>query len=102
MIFHILSSGLDTFLSLIVGFARVSEDKTSVIIPDYSGNRFFQTLGNIQIDGTAGLFFVDYNSGDALYITGDAFNYFDEAKNIFPPFSRITVISVSLLFVTIM
>lgn len=79
-----------------VGFVRVSQDKCSVVIPDYSGNRFFQTLGNIQLEGTAGATWIDYESGDALFMTGKAKNYFDDdAKRIFPPFSRITIISVS-------
>lgn len=36
------------------GFVRVMEDGLSVVIPDYSGNRLFQSLGNIHSDGLAG------------------------------------------------
>lgn len=41
-------------------------------IPDYAGNRYFNTLGNILSSGRAGLLFVDVNSGDLLQLTGHA------------------------------
>jgi uncharacterized protein len=53
------------------GFVRVSEDGT-LTIPDFSGNLFFATLGNILVNGKAGLMFADYKNGDILQMTGDA------------------------------
>ncbi|MBK1836716.1 pyridoxamine 5'-phosphate oxidase family protein [Azospirillum sp. YIM B02556] len=53
------------------GFVRVAEDGT-LTIPDFNGNLFFSTLGNIVLNGKAGLVFVDYESGDMLQMTGDA------------------------------
>lgn len=41
-------------------------------IPDYSGNRFFNTLGNFLVTPRAGLTFVDFETGDLLQMTGDA------------------------------
>ncbi|MBX5219513.1 2Fe-2S iron-sulfur cluster binding domain-containing protein [Rhizobium sp. NLR9b] len=53
------------------GFVRVADDG-SLTIPDFDGNLFFATLGNILLNGKAGLVFVDYTSGDMLQMTGDA------------------------------
>jgi uncharacterized protein len=53
------------------GFVRVAEDST-LTIPDFAGNLFFATLGNILMNGKAGLVFVDFETGDLLQLTGDA------------------------------
>lgn len=53
------------------GFVRVAEDGT-LTIPDFDGNLFFNTLGNIVLNGKAGLLFVDFASGDMLQMSGDA------------------------------
>ncbi|WP_058968963.1 2Fe-2S iron-sulfur cluster-binding protein [Type-D symbiont of Plautia stali] len=53
------------------GFVRVDDDGL-LTIPDFNGNLFFSTLGNIHQNGKAGLLFVDYHSGDTLQMTGDA------------------------------
>ncbi|WP_239002906.1 FAD-binding oxidoreductase [Rhodovastum atsumiense] len=53
------------------GFVRVAEDGT-LTIPDFDGNLFFATLGNIWLNGKAGLVFVDFGTGDVLQMTGDA------------------------------
>ena len=53
------------------GFVRIAEDGT-LTIPDFNGNLFFSTLGNILLNGKAGLVFIDYASGDMLQMTGDA------------------------------
>ncbi|KAI9841725.1 MAG: hypothetical protein M1838_003441 [Thelocarpon superellum] len=55
------------------GFVRVISNKAQnvqVIWPEYSGNRLYQTLGNLANTPVAGLCFPDYRSGDVLYITG--------------------------------
>ncbi|MBX2856923.1 MAG: pyridoxamine 5'-phosphate oxidase family protein [Rhodobacteraceae bacterium] len=53
------------------GFVRIAEDG-ALTIPDFSGNLFFNTLGNILSTGKAGLLFVDFDNGDALQLTGEA------------------------------
>ncbi|RVT93049.1 pyridoxamine 5'-phosphate oxidase family protein [Sphingomonas crocodyli] len=53
------------------GFVRVAEDGL-LTIPDFDGNLFFSTLGNILLNGKAGLVFADYATGDMLHMTGDA------------------------------
>ncbi|EGD98956.1 oxidoreductase [Trichophyton tonsurans CBS 112818] len=55
------------------GFVRVlSNDSTGAVIvyPEYSGNRLYQTLGNLQTTPLAGYAFPDFDLGHILYITG--------------------------------
>lgn len=51
------------------GFVRVKPDG-SLVMPDYSGNAFFNTLGNFVLNPRAGLVFADFASGDVLQISG--------------------------------
>ena len=53
------------------GFVRVDADGT-LTIPDFAGNNFFNTLGNIRTNPKAGLVFVDFAGGDLLQLTGGA------------------------------
>lgn len=53
------------------GFVRVSDARTFVA-PDYRGNQFFNTLGNLAVDPRAGLLFVDFEHGDLLYVAARA------------------------------
>jgi len=53
------------------GFVRVSDDG-ALTIPDFAGNLFFNTLGNIAVNGKAGLVFADFDTGNLLQLTGDA------------------------------
>lgn len=55
------------------GFVRVlSNDPNGAVFvyPEYSGNRLYQTLGNLRTNPRAGYVFPDFQTGDALYITG--------------------------------
>lgn len=53
------------------GFVRVGGDGV-LTIPDFAGNLFFNTLGNILANGKAGLVFADFETGDLLQLSGDA------------------------------
>ncbi|HVK89897.1 MAG TPA: pyridoxamine 5'-phosphate oxidase family protein [Mycoplana sp.] len=53
------------------GFVRV-DDGDRLTIPDFVGNRHFNTLGNLLLNGRAGLLFMDFDTGDLLQMTGDA------------------------------
>lgn len=56
------------------GFVRVlsNDDSGAVIVyPEYSGNRLYQTLGNLQTTPLAGLAVPDFDTGDVLYFTGE-------------------------------
>ena len=55
------------------GFVRIlSNDESGVtlVYPEYSGNRLYQTLGNLRTTPRAGITFPDFDTGDVLYITG--------------------------------
>jgi ferredoxin-NADP reductase/predicted pyridoxine 5'-phosphate oxidase superfamily flavin-nucleotide-binding protein len=52
------------------GFVRVGEDDV-LTIPDFAGNLFFNTLGNLLVNPKAGLVFPDFETGDLLQLTGD-------------------------------
>jgi predicted pyridoxine 5'-phosphate oxidase superfamily flavin-nucleotide-binding protein len=49
------------------GFVRVDADGT-LTMPDFFGNFFFNTLGNIAVNPRAGLLFADFDNGDLLYL----------------------------------
>lgn len=52
------------------GFVRV---KNGVLtIPDFTGNQFFNTLGNLLANPKAGLVFADFATGDLLQMSGEA------------------------------
>jgi ferredoxin-NADP reductase/predicted pyridoxine 5'-phosphate oxidase superfamily flavin-nucleotide-binding protein len=53
------------------GFVRIDDDG-GLTIPDFSGNLFFNTLGNFLLNPRAGLVFVDFRTGDLLQMTGRA------------------------------
>ena len=50
------------------GFVSVRGD--TLIVPDFRGNRFFNTLGNLLGDPRAGLLFIDFATGDLLQLQG--------------------------------
>ncbi|RFU36294.1 hypothetical protein B7463_g97, partial [Scytalidium lignicola] len=55
------------------GLVRVvsNESEGAVIVyPEYSGNRLYQTLGNLRATPLAGLAVPDFDTGDVLYLTG--------------------------------
>ncbi|KAL3421731.1 oxidoreductase FAD-binding domain-containing protein [Phlyctema vagabunda] len=55
------------------GFVRIlsnEPDQVTLVYPEYSGNRLYQTLGNLQTTPKAGLVFPNFDTGDVLYVTG--------------------------------
>jgi predicted pyridoxine 5'-phosphate oxidase superfamily flavin-nucleotide-binding protein len=52
------------------GFVQLldTEKGTRLLVPDYSGNGFFNTLGNLALDPRAGLLFVDFEHGHLLQL----------------------------------
>ena len=52
------------------GFVHV--DGNALVIPDYAGNLYFNTLGNLLTNPRAGLAFVDFETGDLLQMSGRA------------------------------
>jgi predicted pyridoxine 5'-phosphate oxidase superfamily flavin-nucleotide-binding protein len=50
------------------GFVRVNGD--TLTIPDFAGNRYFNTLGNMLVDPRAALLIPDFVTGDILHVQG--------------------------------
>ncbi|SFG54726.1 pyridoxamine 5'-phosphate oxidase family protein [Sulfitobacter dubius] len=81
------------------GFVRLYEagyGDTYLVLPDHSGNRFYQSLGNIETDPQVGLVFPDFDTGEVLYITGEAENLLGaDADALMPRTSLLTRIKVT-------
>lgn len=50
------------------GFVRVVGSR--LMVPDFHGNHFFNTLGNLLEDPRASLLFIDFETGDLLHLWG--------------------------------
>jgi predicted pyridoxine 5'-phosphate oxidase superfamily flavin-nucleotide-binding protein len=53
------------------GFLGIDRDG-AIVVPDFRGNGFFQTIGNLLAFPRAGLLIPDFASGDLLQLTGAA------------------------------
>jgi uncharacterized protein len=53
------------------GFVEVIDDR-HLAFPDYAGNNHFNTIGNLVMDPSVGLLFVDFERGSLLQISGTA------------------------------
>lgn len=49
-----------------------------LLIPDYPGNGYFNTLGNLLLNPKAGLLFMDFQNGDVLQLSGWCDIVFDQ------------------------
>ena len=61
------------------GFVRFLGENV-LEFPDYSGNTLFNTLGNVAINPSAGLLFLDFEGGGTLQLTGEAQIVWDAAR----------------------
>ncbi|WP_133010667.1 pyridoxamine 5'-phosphate oxidase family protein [Marinomonas flavescens] len=61
------------------GFVTISNDN-KLVIPDYSGNNFFNTIGNLLLDPLIGLLFIDFDTGSLLQLSGRAKIDWDSEK----------------------
>ena len=79
------------------GFMRyfVDERGAHLVLPDYSGNRFYQSLGNVETDPVMGIAVPDFDSGALLQVSGRARNLFDdEASRVMPGATLVTLITI--------
>jgi ferredoxin-NADP reductase/predicted pyridoxine 5'-phosphate oxidase superfamily flavin-nucleotide-binding protein len=51
------------------GFLGIASDG-AIVVPDYPGNFFFNTIGNLVVNPRAGLLFMDFARGDLLQVVG--------------------------------
>lgn len=76
------------------GFVRVLSNtaaETVLVYPEYSGNRLYQTLGNLATTPLAGLCVPDFDTGAALYVTGTTEILVGQAAAALLPRSNLAV-----------
>ena len=76
------------------GFIRVaSNDESGAVIcwPEYSGNRLYQTLGNLQVNPVCGICVPDFETGNLLYLTGRTEVLLSKDANAYLPRSNLAV-----------
>ncbi|MFJ3928324.1 pyridoxamine 5'-phosphate oxidase family protein [Streptomyces sp. NPDC090022] len=66
------------------GFVTVAGPR-KLVWPDYFGNSFYMTLGNLQLDAGCGLLFLDWETGGTLQISGRARIDWDEQHRAHVP-----------------
>ncbi|KZY31286.1 ferredoxin [Roseovarius sp. HI0049] len=75
------------------GFVRIAEDGW-LNIPDYAGNKYFNTIGNLLRNPKVGLLFVDFRTGGMLHLTGRATIEWDVTNAHDPLAQRMIVVEV--------
>jgi NAD(P)H-flavin reductase len=76
------------------GFVRIhrnDENSLVLVYPEYSGNRLYQTLGNLTTTPEAGLVFPDFNTGNVLYVTGRTEIFTGKAASSLIPHTNLAV-----------
>ena len=79
------------------GFVQVAHTPGGVVLslPDYPGNQFFNTLGNLALHPLAGLLVVDYEEGGLLHIAAQAEVLWDSAaRAAWPGAQRVLRLTV--------
>jgi predicted pyridoxine 5'-phosphate oxidase superfamily flavin-nucleotide-binding protein len=64
------------------GFVKIDGD--TLVVPDFRGNRYFNTLGNFLLEPRAALLFVDFASGDLLQLQAEVTVSWDLAREAAP------------------
>ncbi|MEO3778268.1 pyridoxamine 5'-phosphate oxidase family protein [Micromonospora sp. B11E3] len=76
------------------GFVAVTGPRT-LTWPDYLGNSFFMTLGNMQLDPRCGLVFLDWETGRTLQLSGTGrINWDPQQARQFPGARRMVEFEV--------
>ncbi|KAG9944023.1 putative oxidoreductase, partial [Aureobasidium melanogenum] len=86
------------------GFVRCLSQEggcTQFVYPEYSGNRLYQSLGNMNLNPKAGFCFPDFDTGTCLFITGRTEILFGrEAAEVMPRSNlavRVTITAARLV-----
>lgn len=89
------SEGLDvSHRGGLPGFVAV-ENERRLAFPDYRGNFFFNTLGNLLSDERCGLLFMDFENGNVLQLAGRGHVLSDEKdRKNWPGAERVITVDV--------
>lgn len=77
------------------GFVHVSNNGTRLRIPDYAGNNYFNTIGNLLRDPRVGLLFIDFETGGLLHVVGRAMIDWAPTDSHDPNARRIIEVSIT-------
>ncbi|KAK8045306.1 hypothetical protein PG993_005330 [Apiospora rasikravindrae] len=72
-------------------FRNDASEGVTLVYPEYSGNRLYQTLGNLQTDPSVGLAIPDFETGDVLYLTGRASILIGDKAAAYLPRTKLAV-----------
>jgi len=53
------------------GFVRVADERT-LLVPDFTGNSYYNTLGNLVLNPRCGLLFLDFAAGTTVHVAARA------------------------------
>ncbi|EOD47182.1 putative oxidoreductase protein [Neofusicoccum parvum UCRNP2] len=78
------------------GFVRIlpsdsPSSPTTLVYPEYSGNRYYSTVGNMHTTPLAGLCIPDFTTGTVLYATGTTTIQVGAAASALLPRSNLTI-----------
>jgi len=71
-----------------------------LVFPDYSGNNFFNSLGNILVNGQIGMLFIDFESRRRMRVNGRADVIEDQHAyaDLWPLAQRYVMVTVEQVF----
>lgn len=78
------------------GFVQVV-DATHLRIPDYAGNNFFNTIGNLLENPRIGLVFIDFETGGLLHLSGRATIDWSPGKDDDPNALRMVNVEIDVV-----
>ncbi|KAK1759572.1 putative oxidoreductase [Echria macrotheca] len=79
------------------GFVRVSRNEDGeeggvvLVYPEYSGNQLYQSLGNLQVDRRIGVIIPDFETADAVYLTGETEVLVGDKAGAVMPHAKVAV-----------
>ncbi|RYP62668.1 hypothetical protein DL770_009555 [Monosporascus sp. CRB-9-2] len=77
------------------GFIRLVNNSVGagvvLVYPEYSGNRLYQTLGNLHVNPKVGIVVPDYETSDVLYLTGETQLLVGQAAAKLMPHTKLAV-----------
>ncbi|RYP06759.1 hypothetical protein DL764_002956 [Monosporascus ibericus] len=77
------------------GFMRVMANSVGadvvLVYPEYSGNRLYQTLGNLHVNPKVGIVVPDYETSNVLYLTGETQLLVGQAAAKLMPHTKLAV-----------
>ncbi|KAK5144101.1 hypothetical protein LTR32_003908 [Rachicladosporium monterosium] len=79
------------FLRVVSAGSESTSTPASIAWPEYSGNRFYQSIGNLLLNPLCGLCVPDFETGDMLHLTGTTRILTGADANAFLPRSNLAL-----------